>query len=35
MSAELLRKRLARGEKTVGIMLSEMYVPNIARLLAG
>lgn len=35
MSAELLRKRLAKGEKTIGIMLSEMYVPNIARLLAG
>ncbi len=35
MNKELLRKRLADGETVIGIMLSEMYVPNIARLLAG
>ena len=35
MNPELLRARLARGEVAIGIMLSEMYVPNIARLLAG
>ncbi len=35
MDKECLRKRLAAGETSIGIMLSEMYVPNIARLLAG
>lgn len=35
MNTQLLRKKLADGEMAIGIMLSEMYVPNIARLLAG
>lgn len=35
MDKALLRKRLADGETSIGIMLSELYVPNIARLLAG
>lgn len=31
----MLRKRLAQGDKAIGIMLSEIYVPNITRLIAG
>lgn len=34
MSTELLRQKLQKGETTIGIMLSEIYVPNIVRLLA-
>ena len=32
---DLLKQRLGRGEMALGIMLSEIYVPNITRLLAG
>lgn len=35
MVNDLLKQTLARGEAAVGMMLSELYVPNIARLLAG
>lgn len=35
MNTELLRNKLKKGETAIGIMLSEMYVPNIVRLLAG
>ena len=34
MSTELLRHKLNKGETAIGIMLSEIYVPNIVRLLA-
>lgn len=34
MKAELLRHKLQNGEMAMGIMLSEIYVPNIVRLLA-
>ena len=34
MNTELLRSKLKNGETAIGIMLSEIYVPNIVRLLA-
>lgn len=34
MNTELLRHKLNQGETAIGIMLSEIYVPNIVRLLA-
>lgn len=34
MNTELLRGKMKNGETTIGIMLSEIYVPNIIRLLA-
>lgn len=35
MNKATLRKRLAKGDRAIGMMLSEFYVPNIVRLLAG
>ena len=35
MEAKLLRQRLEYGETVFGTMLSEIYVPNIVRLLQG
>lgn len=31
---DFLRKKLAEGQTAIGIMLSELYVPNIARIIA-